>query len=122
MFATGFQSGAFQSVWAYVTGNRDTHDVGAYKRYRKKLERIAKITDERERKKFVKKAEKILKEEIPEEVKQEVKAAVEIAKEPEFDFSLIQAKMLAALAVLEQQLQELIKKKEEELIILLLTE
>lgn len=117
------QSNAFQTLVGAFTPSPtpvDTHDVG---RYRKRIEKLSRIADEREKRKFVKEAKKLQKT-LPQsavESKKELQLIVEEIKQPEVDFDAISRALIALVMQLESELARAIhNQNEEEAIILLL--
>ena len=117
------------SSWGNSWGVRssvDTHDGisdGDYRRYRKRLERLAKLADEHNQSKYVKIAEKTAK--IADELQISTPLADEIAAQPqtqqipEFDFSALQAEISKVSKYLDDLIEIRERDAEDETIMMM---
>lgn len=129
---SGFQSNAFQANAFQIVlpidnpDNPDTHDGVDYEAMRKRLKRLAEISDQRERKKYFQVAKK-LEAVTPENpmVAKAVEQVVRTIQAPTIDYDLLQTLVSAAIARINaveayyQRLDARRRKDEEEIIILL---
>lgn len=99
----------------------DTHDGGHYKRYRKRLERLAKLADEHNQSKYVQIAEKTIEiaDELQISLPEVFEAPLQSAKIPEFDFSALQAQITRMKKYLDDLIAIREIEEEEETIIMM---
>lgn len=134
MAYSAFQSNAFQANCFQILrngatpDNRDTHDGFDDKLYRKYLEKITKISEDRERKKYAPVATQINKLIAKTEnliLVKSLEAVVQVIRQPEFDYDKAARMAAAAVARLDailayyDRLDARRRKDEEEIIILL---